>query len=315
MNLPRSQVTDAVLMIRPAAFRSNPQTAASNAFQDTGALPAAAAHEQAEQEFDAAVDALVAAGVTVHVFDDTPEPRRPDAIFPNNWISTHADGTVVVYPMQAPNRRAEVRRDIVAALAADLGYRVDRVLDLTPWADRERFLEGTGSMVLDRVNRVAFAANSLRTDREVLDAFATELDYRPVLFDARDRDGVPIYHTNVMMWIGTTFAAVCLDAVSDGTERQLLRDLAGTGRELIELDFAQVSAFAGNALELRAADGVPVLALSRSAHDSLTPGQREALFGRMRAAVADISAIEACSGGSFRCMIAEIFLPRSAPTE
>lgn len=310
MTPPRSQTTNAVLMIRPAAFRSNPQTAASNAFQDTGALPAAAAHERAGPEFDAAVDALVAAGVTVHVFDDTPEPSRPDAIFPNNWISTHADGTVVTYPMQAPNRRAEVRADIVTSLSADLGYRVDRVLDLTPWADRDRFLEGTGSMVLDRLNRVAFAANSLRTDREVLDAFATELDYRPILFDARDRDGVPIYHTNVMMWIGTGCAAVCLEAIADESERRIVRDLAGTGRKLIELDFAQVSAFAGNALELRATDGAPVLALSRSAHDALEPGQREVLFDGTRAAIADIGSIEACSGGSLRCMIAEIFLPR-----
>lgn len=315
MKPPRRQATGAVLMIRPAAFRSNPQTAASNAFQDTDALPAAVAHEQAAQEFDAAVDALVAAGVTVHVFDDTPEPSRPDAIFPNNWISTHADGTVVTYPMQAPNRRAEVRPDIVAALSADLGYRVDRILDLSPWAGRDRFLEGTGSMVLDRVNRVAFAANSPRTDREVLEVFSGELGYRPVLFDARDRDGIPIYHTNVMMWIGTRVAAVCLDAIADEAERAIVRESAASGRTLVELDFAQVSAFAGNALELRAADGVPVLAMSRSAYDSLEPAQRDVLFDGVRAAVADIGAIEACSGGSLRCMIAEIFLPRSAPTE
>lgn len=305
-----TQTTDSAVMIRPAAFRSNPQTTASNAFQDSGAMSATAAHERAGREFEAAVGVLRGVGVIVHVFDDTPEPSRPDAIFPNNWISTHADGTVVVYPMQAPNRRTEVRRDIVDALGGELGYRVDRVLDFTHWADSERFLEGTGSMVLDRVNRVAFAVDSPRTDREVLDAFGAELDYRPVLFAAHDRGGVPVYHTNVMMWIGTRFAAVCLEAIADDAERATIRELAGAGRTLIELDFAQVSAFAGNALELRAADGTPVLALSRGAYDSLRPEQRDVLFDSVRAAVADIGAIEACSGGSFRCMIAEIFLPR-----
>ena len=310
------QTTRSVLMIRPAHFGSNPETAPSNAFQHLEALPDRVAHAAALQEFARVVESLTAAGVDVHVFDDEPEPPRPDAVFPNNWFTTHDDGTVVLYPMHAPSRRAEVRRDVIASLADTAGFRVERVVDLTGYADRGWALEGTGSMVLDRENRIAFACLSARTHRALLDEFCAELGFEPCVFSALDRHGVPIYHTNVQMWIGTRAAAVCLDAIVDGDERAAVHErLAAGGREVIELSHDQVAAFAGNALELQAADGTPVLAMSAQASAALAPMQREALSLYARIADADIATIERCSGGSVRCMLAEIFLPHDRAPE
>ena len=307
-----AQTTDTVLMIRPAAFRSNPETAASNAFQDTDAMPAEEAAVYALAEFDTAVAALRNMGVTVCVVDDTPTPPRPDAIFPNNWLSTHEDGTAVLYPMQAPSRRLEVRPDILDVLQDNFGYRINRVLDLTPWATRGRFLEGTGSMVLDRSHRIAYACRSPRTHPQVLEVFCEELGFRPVLFDAQDGEGMAIYHTNVQLWIGERVAAACLSAVQSDTERTALQEaLLGSGRELLELSQEQMAAFAGNMLELCSADGNHVLAMSASAHAALSEAQIDILRGYAEIAVAGIPSIERCSGGSFRCMLAEIFLPKA----
>lgn len=305
------QTADSVLMIRPARFGSNPETAASNAFQHPGAVPQHAAHAAALREFDRVVDALLDTGVNVCVVDDEPEPRRPDAVFPNNWLSTHEDGTVVLYPMQAPSRRAEVRRDAVDALQQRHGFRVDRIVDLTPWATRGLFLEGTGSMVLDRIDRVAYACRSPRTDREVLHAFCTTMGFEPFEFVAADAAGVAVYHTNVQMWIGTQTAAVCLDAVAGHAVREALSArLAAGGRTVLDLTREQMASFAGNALELRSAAGHPVIAMSAQAVAALTHDQRSAIEAYAKLAVADIGTIETCSGGSVRCMLAEIFLPR-----
>jgi hypothetical protein len=305
------QTTRSVLMIRPAHFGSNPETAPSNAFQHLEALPDRIAHTAALQEFARVVVSLVDAGVDVHVFDDEPAPARPDAIFPNNWFTTHDDGTVVLYPMHAPSRRSEVRRDVIAELAETGGFRIERIVDLTGRAEHGLALEGTGSMVLDRENRIAYACLSARTHRVLLDEFCAELGFEPCVFSALDRHGIPIYHTNVQMWIGTRVAAVCLDAIVDPTERDAVRERLGAGgRVVVELSHDQVAAFAGNALELQAIDGTPVIAMSAQASAALEPAQREALLQYARIADADIATIERCSGGSVRCMLAEIFLPR-----
>lgn len=309
------QTADTVMMIRPVAFRSNPQTAASNAFQDVDAMPDARAHAGAVAEFDAVVSALRGAGVRVLVADDTLEPPRPDAVFPNNWISTHDDGAVVLYPMHALNRRAEVRRDLVDALANEHGFHIGRVIDFSPWADRGLALEGTGSMALDRVAKVAYAVLSSRTDREVLDAWCGELGYEACVFDAAGPDGTAIYHTNVMMWIGERCAGICLDAIRDSGERRRVRDRLAGDRTVIDLTAAQMGAFAGNALQMRTRDGSKVIALSRAAFDSLRDDQREMMFDGVTPVVADLGVIETCSGGSVRCMLAEVFLPAAEKSE
>lgn len=305
------QASHSVLMIRPAAFRSNPETAASNAFQDPDAMPASQAADEALAEFDAAVQVLRQAGVEVCVVDDTEQPSKPDAVFPNNWLTTHADGTVVLYPMMAPSRRTEVRRDVVDQLGSKFGFTVRRVLDLSARADDGRYLEGTGSMVLDRRACVAYACRSPRTDEPVLHEFCTAMGFRPFLFDAVDADGVPVYHTNVLMWIGGDIAAACLDALPDCDERASLgASLQQGGRALIELDLSQMSAFAGNALELRDAEGRAVIAMSETAHAAMTPSQLEKLHAHAKIVTVAVPSIERNAGGSIRCMLAEIFLPR-----
>lgn len=312
------QTTDTVLMIRPAHFGSNPETAPSNAFQHPDALsdlPERIVHRAALDEFTRVVAALTDAGVRVCVVDDLPEPVRPDAIFPNNWFSTHDDGTVVLYPMHAPSRRAEVRHDVIDELTARFGFRISRVLDLSRHADAGLALEGTGSMVLDRDARIAYACLSARTHRAVLDEFCAELGYEPCVFTAVDPSGVPIYHTNVQMWIGTRVAAVCFDAIPDEEERESLRTRLAASRSVIDLTHDQVAAFAGNALELRSADGGAVVAMSAQALAVLTDAQRRVIEGHARIAATDIATIERCSGGSVRCMLAEIFLPRVASPE
>ena len=310
------QTANAVLMIRPAHFGSNPETAPSNAFQHLEALPDRIAHGAALQEFDRVVAALRDAGVEVCVMDDEPEPPRPDAIFPNNWFSTHDDGTVVLYPMHAPSRRAEVRRELIDALETRHGFRVGKVLDLTAHADAGFALEGTGSMVLDRDERVAYACLSARTHRVVLDEFCAALGYDACVFSALDRNGVPIYHTNVQMWIGTRVAAVCFDAIADAGERHAVRArLERGGRTVLDLSHDQGAAFAGNALELRASDVHPVVAMSAQASAALEPAQRATIAAYARIADTDIATIERCSGGSVRCMLAELFLPRAGAPE
>lgn len=306
------QLASAVLMIRPVRFESNPMTAASNRFQGRSGVSPAEQQAAALREFDGLVAALRENGVEVVVVDDTPEPHTPDSIFPNNWISTHADGTVVLYPMEAVNRRTERREDILEKLTAEQDFRIKRVLDLTGHEEHGRHLEGTGSMVLDRSNRVTYACLSSRTHEAVLKKFATAMNYDVVSFDAVDRGGVPIYHTNVLMNVGEKVAVICDEAIRDAAQRQAVLDsLRATGHDIVRLTYAQLEAFAGNMLELRDLDGKRVLAMSRQAFASLTDEQRDILRKGARIVQVPIDTIEGSAGGSVRCMLAEIHLPRN----
>jgi hypothetical protein len=300
------QTAAAVLLVQPARFGVNAETAASNSFQSaappTGDIAAAARREHA-----ALAVTLATSGVRVHVVDGLADDSLPDELFPNNWLSLHADGTVVLYPMLAPNRRRERRADILETLRER--YRIARIVDLTDLERRGEYLEGTGSLVLDRPNRIAYACRSARTHGHALARFASELGYEVIAFDARDRAGRPIYHTNVMLTIGTRFAAICSAALIDAAERRRVHAaIAASGRTLIDLDFAQLHGFAGNLLELRATGG-PVIALSTAAHATLAPAQREALGGFGALVTADVATIETYGGGSVRCMLTEVALP------
>jgi hypothetical protein len=304
------QVADAVLMVRPAAFGWNAQTCGSNFYQPR-TPPIAGVHEQALAEFDAFARALRDAGVDVQVFDDAGTPLCPDAVFPNNWVSLHADGTVVLYPMLAVNRRLERRLELIAALAAEHGLAVRRLLDLTHYESRGLFLEGTGSVVFDHAQRIAYACLSPRTHREPLAELCDELGYTPCTFAASDVDGVAIYHTNVMLAVGPHTCVVAADAIDAVDRERVLSSLAVAGRTLETIDARQMAAFAGNVLELRAADGRSVLALSSTAREAFGP----TAFARLAAAVdrvvvAAIPTIETLGGGSVRCMLAEVRLPR-----
>ena len=305
-----SQVTSAVMMIRPVRFESNPLTAASNRFQGKSDADPADQQAAAVREFDALVSALRDAGIEVIVIDDTHEPHTPDSIFPNNWISMHADGRVVLYPMEAENRRTERRMDIVDYLGNEGGRQVAELVDLSAHEHSGHFLEGTGSMVLDRVNRVAYACVSTRTHLDPLGDFAQRMDYDVVAFEAVDSGGVPIYHTNVLMNVGEKVAVICGEAIPREDQREaVLARLRDTGHEVVLLSYAQLDAFAGNMLELRNKDGQRVLAMSQQAYDSLDKEQRAVLAENGRVISVAIDNIELSAGGSVRCMLAEVHLP------
>lgn len=307
-----SQLASAVLMVRPVRFESNPLTAASNRFQGkTGASPEDQ-QDAALEEFDILVAELRGSGIEVVVIDDTAEPHTPDSIFPNNWISFHADGRVVLYPMEAENRRTERRMDIVGRLDGELGFTVREIVDLSHHEQAGHYLEGTGSMVLDRVNRIAYACLSSRTQLDPLGDFAQRMDYDVVTFDAVDRDGAPVYHTNVLMNVGEKIAAICDAAIPRDDQRSaVLQQLRSTGHEIMSLGYAQLEAFAGNMLELRSQDGERLSAISQRAFDSLTIEQRSQLETNGKVVCVPINNIEASAGGSVRCMLAEVHLPRS----
>jgi hypothetical protein len=261
-------------------------------------------------EFDRLVTGLTGAGVAVHVAEDTRDPPKPDACFPNNWVSFHADGSVVLYPMMAPSRRAERRPELIAQLVR-AGHRVTRTVDLTGWEARGEFLEGTGSLVLDRCHRVAYACRSPRTGAGPLAEFAATFGLRVVSFDAAGPGGVPVYHTNVMMAVGERFTVLCADAIPDAGERAAVeRSIGESGHELIRIGIAEMNGFAGNLLALRAADGSPVIAMSAAARDCLPRATRHALERHGQIVATPIPVIERHGGGSVRCMIAEVFLPR-----
>jgi hypothetical protein len=307
---PESQLASTVLMIRPVRFESNPDTAASNRFQGKTQLNADEQQDAALREFDGLVTMLREAEINVVVVDDTSEPHTPDSIFPNNWVSFHADGSVVLYPMEAENRRVERRPDIIEKLSAEFGFQVGEVIDLSPHEASGQFLEGTGSMVLDRINRVAYACQSSRTQLEPLREFAQRMDYAVVAFDAVDCDGIAIYHTNVMMNIGEELAVICDEAIAREDQRAaVMQSLQKTGREVLSLTFDQMEAFAGNMLELRTSSGERVVAMSQQALDSLTGWQLGRLQHNGGILASAIDTIEASAGGSVRCMLAEIHLP------
>ncbi|WP_217705130.1 citrulline utilization hydrolase CtlX [Peristeroidobacter soli] len=305
------QTSSHVMMIRPVAFAGNPQTRASNAFQQVDPNSVDSVNQAAAlREFDGLAHALDKAGVTVHTFEDTPDPHTPDSIFPNNWVSFHADGTVVLYPMLAENRRLERRLDLIEALSAKHGFHVARVIDLTRHEHTGRYLEGTGSLVLDRMHRVAYACVSPRTDLDVLGDFAQQLDYDIVAFEANDANGKAIYHTNVLMSVGERFAAVCLSAIREDERDGVLNQLRGGGRVVVDLSHEQMNSFAGNMLELGSSLTGSVIAMSEQARGALTAEQRATLESHAGPIVATpIPTIEKLGGGSVRCMLAELHLP------
>lgn len=308
------QTTNAIVMIRPVAFRMNEQTAINNYYQKVlDGLSPENVNAKAQQEFDAFVEKLRAVGVLVTVINDTLDPDTPDSIFPNNWISFHENGDVALYPMFAENRRAERREEILDQLE-DEGFKIENIMDYTEAEADGFFLEGTGSLLLDRANEKAYCALSPRADEELFIEFCEDFDFAPVLFEAFQTvngERKLIYHTNVMMCLGETFAVICADCIDDKKERKMVLDnLKSDSKEIILITEEQVNNFAGNMLEVRGANEKRYLVMSASAHNALTPKQVVQLEKHATILSSSLDTIEACGGGSARCMMAEIFLPR-----
>jgi hypothetical protein len=304
----------AVLMIRPAAFSNNAVTQPTNRFQNARErLDAGQLARAAVREFDALVAALCVHGIDVYAFPGRTTSKLPDEIFPNNWLTTHPDGMAVIYPLLAWNRRQERRRDILEQLQLQTdGFRISRVVDLSFLEANDQYLEGSGSLVFDHANQLAYANLSPRTHVEALKTFARKADYDVIVFDARDRDGQAIYHTNVMMALGQSFAVICLESIAAADQRfRVLGRLERSGREVINITQDQLHSFVGNMLELRGSKG-NVIVLSQQAHAALTEMQIEALERHASLVPVAVDTIEANGGGSVRCMLAELFLPRKA---
>jgi hypothetical protein len=311
-----NQTTNSILMIRPVAFRMNEQTAVNNYYQKAldGLLPETA-NAKAQEEFDTLANKLKMVGVNVIVVNDTPEPNTPDSIFPNNWVSFHESGDVVLYPMFAENRRQERREDILELLE-EKGFEMNEfITDYSSAEEDGFFLEGTGSIVLDRENGKAYCALSPRADEELFIEFCEDFDFAPVLFEAFhtvNGERKLIYHTNVMLCIADTFAVICADAIDDKKERKMVLDnLKGDNKEIILITEAQLNNFAGNMLEVTGSDQRRYLVMSDAAHQSLTKKQIAQLEEHVTLLHSNLDTIEACGGGSARCMIAEIFLPKA----
>ncbi len=297
-----------ILLIRPATFDFNSETAASNAFQVKLNKSKAEIKKEKLQEFEDFVKTLKSKGVKVFVFDDTKNPAKPDAIFPNNWVSFHSDGTVILYPMFAPNRRRERRRDIIELLKEN--FVVNKILDLSKYENEKKYLEGTGSIIFDHKNKFGCACLSPRTNKELFIEVCAYLNYKPIYFYAHDDSGKEIYHTNVMMCIGEGFSVICLDSISEHAERELVvQSLTETGRQVIDITFEQMKNFAGNMLAIQTSNNKSILALSQSAFHSLTANQKKEIGKYSELVPLSIKTIETIGGGSARFMIAEIFLP------
>ena len=306
------QCADAVLMVRPRSFSFNPETAASNAFQRPDPPGGADPNATARGEFEQLAQALTSEGVSVCAVSDTEQPVKPDAVFPNNWVSFHDDGTLVLYPMQSASRRPERRQDIIDAVVKRLGFKVSHLVDLGHYEGEGKYLEGTGSLVLDHVERIAYACLSPRTHPELVTEWAQQLKYEPVMFRAADPGGVPLYHTNVLMCIGERAAIVGSAAIADPDRARVLERLRASGREIIEIGHAEILAFAGNMLELGTWDEAlgdsRVLVMSQAARRSL----RSEVFAQLTGCtdtvlVVPVPTIERLGGGSVRCMLAEVF--------
>lgn len=308
------QTTNSILMIRPVAFRMNEQTAINNYYQKVlDGLSPETVNAKAQQEFDVFVTKLRKVGVNVTVIEDTLEPNTPDSIFPNNWISFHESGDVVLYPMFAENRRSERREDILDVLEDD-GFVITEIMDYTEAEEDGVFLEGTGSLLLDRENGKAYCALSPRAEEELLIEFCEDFEFTPVIFEAFQTvngERKLIYHTNVMMCLGDTFAVICADSIDDRKERKMVLDsLRGDDKDVILLTEDQVNNFAGNMLEVKGKDEKRYLVMSESAYKSLTKKQISQLEAHVEIIHSSLDTIEACGGGSARCMMAEIFLPK-----
>ncbi|WP_298222667.1 citrulline utilization hydrolase CtlX [Flavobacterium sp.] len=308
------QSTNAILMIRPVAFRMNEQTAVNNYYQKVlDGLSPETVNAKAQEEFDTFVSKLRMVGVDVTVVEDTVNPDTPDSIFPNNWISFHESGDVALYPMFAENRRHERREDVLDILE-DKGFVINEIMDYTSAEEDGYFLEGTGSILLDRQNDKAYCALSPRADEELFIEFCEDFEYTPVIFEAFQTvagERKLIYHTNVMMCIGETFAVICADCIDDKKERKMVLDsLRGDEKEIILITEDQVNNFAGNMLEVQGTDERRYLVMSQSAHQSLTKKQIAQIEEHVTILSSSLDTIEACGGGSARCMMAEIFLPK-----
>lgn len=304
------QTTSKVFMVKPVQFGFNPQTAVNNVFQKRGQYEKNA-QENALREFSTFVTLLRANNVEVIVAEDTESPFTPDSIFPNNWFSTHDDGTLVLYPMCAFNRRQERKEEFIEVIKKN--FKVSKTVDLTHWEESEQYLEGTGSMILDRCNKIVYACLSPRTSEKVLMDFCEQLCFTPVMFNAlskkdADSEAVPIYHTNVMMSIGTKYAIVCLESIVDKAQReQVVFSLEKTGKTILEITVDQMNHFAGNMLEVKSKEGRKILIMSATARKSLTTEQNRLLSKEYRLLSPSLDFIEINGGGSARCMLAELF--------
>ncbi len=301
-------MTNCVLMIRPANFGFNEETAGSNVFQqEMSGADAMAISSRAVQEFDSAVTTLRAAGVQVIVVEDSPDPVKTDAVFPNNWISTHPDGTVITWPMASSSRRQEIRADIVEELQDQ--FVVTDWWRLHEEAPDGQFLEGTGSLVLDHEHRLAWACHSPRTSQALVNQFCDRMGFQPVLFDATDRQGTPIYHTNVMMAVTGRLVVICLDCIADQTQRDtVVQRIQATGKSIVELTWPQIEAFAGNLLQVAGENDQPCVVMSSAARRALHPQQLRKIEEESEIIELAIPTLETCGGGSVRCLLAEIYL-------
>ncbi len=308
------QITNTILMIRPVNFRMNEQTAVNNYFQEELKAGDFAINAKAQKEFDQFVEILKGKGVDVIVIDDTKEPDTPDSIFPNNWVSFHADGTVGLYPMFAENRRLERREDVLERIENE-GFRIENIMDYTSAEEENIFLEGTGSLLIDRVNKIVYCALSARAHEDLIIEFCEDFDCLPVIFTANQTVGnkrLPIYHTNVIMCLAETFSVICLDTIDDKKERKnLVHHLKNSGKEVIAISEKQMNHFAGNMLQVLGTDDVPLLIMSSQAYESLLPAQISSIEKHCEIVHSSLETIETCGGGSARCMMAEVFLPKA----
>ncbi|NNE32105.1 MAG: amidinotransferase [Winogradskyella sp.] len=308
------QTTDTILMIRPASFRMNEQTAVNNYFQEDLDIKNAEINNKAQQEFDDFVEKLMAVGIKVIVEQDDKLMDTPDSIFPNNWVSFHSNGDVAKYPMFAENRRRE-RRDEVFIRLEEEGFKIENIIDYTSAEHEGVFLEGTGSILMDRVNRKAYCALSPRADEDLFIEFCEDFEYTPIIFTANqtvDGERLPIYHTNVMMCLAENFAVICLDTIDDKKERKnVVKHLKQDGKEIISITESQMNQFAGNMLQLRGSDDKRYLVMSEAAHKSLNKQQIENIEKYCSIISSSLDTIETCGGGSARCMMAEVFLPKN----
>lgn len=306
----RYQTAANILMVRPANFAFNEETAANNAFQSRdGRMSPQEIRAAAIAEFDAFVATLRAAGVGVIVAEDMDKPAKPDAVFPNNWVTFHQEGFIITYPMFAPTRRNE-RQEAIIEQVLQRGFRCDARLHFEANEARDRFLEGTGSIIFDHVHRLAYACLSPRTDADLLEELCEKIGYQKVVFRAQDASSQDIYHTNVMMAMGENFVVICLDSIQDAGERRMLeKKFQETKKEIVDISFEQMNAFAGNMLQVRNLSGDLILVMSSTAYQALTKAQIALLKTKTKLLHSPISTIETYGGGSARCMMAEVFLP------